>query len=47
MSTTMSDDTVATKSLDERKGLLARAVANEIRQNRPDYGPRQVLESRA
>ena len=32
MSTTMTDVTVATKSPDERKELLARAVANEIRQ---------------
>jgi hypothetical protein len=31
MSTTTTDVTVATKSLDERKELLARAVANEIR----------------
>jgi hypothetical protein len=32
MSTTMTDAPVATKSPEERKELLARAVANEIRQ---------------
>src|SRR5262245_50240098 len=32
MSTTMTEATVATKSPEERKEMLARAVANEIRQ---------------